>query len=107
MLVQGISMVELRDEDVLAVLRTLEYDGSVECGRGAGEDDDDVFRERRLALPETAAPTSFPCGVCKARAPAARMPPGAWYGRLAWSSSALQPATDMGHALCWLTVHVT
>jgi len=60
--------VELRDEDVLAVLRTLEYDGGLECGRGAGEDDEDVFRERRLALPEYAAPTSFPCGVCKARA---------------------------------------
>ena len=65
---QGISTVELRDEDVLAVLRTLEYDGGLECGRGAGEDDEDVFRERRLALPEYAAPTSFPCGVCKARA---------------------------------------
>jgi hypothetical protein len=77
---QGISTVELRDEDVLAVLRTLEYDGGVECGRGAGEDDEDVFRERRLALPEYAAPTSFPCGVCKARA---RAPCPPTFGRLA------------------------
>lgn len=59
--------MELADEDVLAVLRTLEYDGEVECGRGQGEDDEDVYREARLHLHPRPDVTLFPCGVCPVR----------------------------------------
>ncbi|KAK9830943.1 hypothetical protein WJX81_000452 [Elliptochloris bilobata] len=59
-----ITNVELRDEDVLSVLRTLEYERAIECRRGLGEDDEDVFREERLPLPERHAATAFPCGIC-------------------------------------------
>ena len=59
--------MELADEDVLAVLRTLEYDGEVECGRGQGEDDEDVYREARLHLHPRPDITLFPCGVCPVR----------------------------------------
>ena len=59
--------MELRDDDVLTVLRTLEYDRAVDCGPGLGEDDEDVFRETKLPVPEHHAATSLPCGVCPVR----------------------------------------
>ena len=59
--------MELRDDDVLTVLHTLEYDRAVDCGPGLGEDDEDVFRETQLPVPAHHAATSLPCGVCPAR----------------------------------------
>lgn len=59
--------MELRDDDVLTVLHTLEYDRLVDCGPGLGEDDEDVFRETKLPVPERHAATSLPCGVCPVR----------------------------------------
>ena len=61
--------MELRDDDVLTVLHTLEYDRMVDCGPGLGEDDEDVFRETKLPVPEHHAATSLPCGVCPVRTP--------------------------------------
>lgn len=58
---QGISRVQLRDEDVMQILNTLEYDGQIE--RVAAEDGE-RFRKALLQIPETSAFTSIPCGVC-------------------------------------------
>jgi hypothetical protein len=63
--IQGFARVELRDEDILCILRTLEYDGIVDCMIG---DDGEVFRPARQAIPRTSAFTSIPCGVCPVRA---------------------------------------
>ena len=60
-LLQGISRVQLRDEDVMMILNTLEYDGQIE--RVAAEDGE-CFRRALLAIPDTSAFTSVPCGVC-------------------------------------------
>lgn len=59
--VKGISRVQLRDEDVMMILNTLEYDGRIER---IDNDDGDRFRQALLAIPETSAFTSIPCGVC-------------------------------------------
>ena len=59
---QGISRVQLRDEDVMMILNTLEYDGQIE--KIDSPDGEDRFRQALLAIPETSAFTSIPCGVC-------------------------------------------
>lgn len=58
---QGISKIHLRDEDVMQILETLEFDGRVDR---IDNDDGDSFRQAMLAIPETSAFTSIPCGVC-------------------------------------------
>lgn len=58
---QGITKINLRDEDVMMILNTLEYDGLIE--RVAGEDEE-RFRQALLTIPDTSAFTSVPCGVC-------------------------------------------
>lgn len=59
---KGISRVQLRDEDVMMILNTLEYDGQIE--KIDSPDGEDRFRQALLAIPETSAFTSIPCGVC-------------------------------------------
>ncbi len=99
--------MELADEDVLAVLRTLEYDGKVECGRGQGEDDEDVYREARLHLHPRPDITLFPCGVCPVRrtAPAWQPPAAAKEAcsvSTTWASPQTCPLlTDAPKRLCW------
>ena len=46
------------------ILSTLEYDGRIER---IDDDDGDRFRQALLAIPETSAFTSIPCGVCPVR----------------------------------------
>lgn len=45
----------------MMILNTLEYDGRIER---IDNDDGDRFRQALLAIPETSAFTSIPCGVC-------------------------------------------
>lgn len=59
--VQGISKIQLRDDDVMMILETLEFDGRVDR---IDTEDGDSFRQAMLAIPETSAFTSIPCGVC-------------------------------------------
>lgn len=63
-LTQELSRVELRDEDILSILRTLEYDGLVECYLG---EDGEAFRLARQTIPQSSPFTSIPCGVCPVR----------------------------------------
>ena len=63
---QGFSKVPLSDEDVLCIVRTLEYDGVVEA---AETEDGEVFRPTRARIPDATPLTRFPCGVCPVRAP--------------------------------------
>lgn len=58
---QGISKIQLRDEDVMMILETLEFDGRIDR---IDNEDGDSFRQAMLAIPETSAFTSIPCGVC-------------------------------------------
>ncbi|KAL3142603.1 hypothetical protein ABBQ38_002920 [Trebouxia sp. C0009 RCD-2024] len=58
---KGISKIQLRDEDVMMILETLEFDGRVDR---IDNDDGDSFRQAMLAIPQTSAFTSIPCGVC-------------------------------------------
>ncbi|EIE24611.1 RNA polymerase Rpc34 [Coccomyxa subellipsoidea C-169] len=58
---KGFSRVELRDADVLCILRTLEFDGLVESSLS---DDGEVYRPARHVVPKTSPFTSMPCGVC-------------------------------------------
>ena len=44
------------------ILNTLEYDGQIE--KIDSPDGEDRFRQALLAIPETSAFTSIPCGVC-------------------------------------------
>lgn len=60
-LLQGISKIQLRDEDVMMILETLEFDGRIDR---IDNEDGDSFRQAMLATPETSAFTSIPCGVC-------------------------------------------
>ena len=60
-LLQGISKIQLRDEDVMMILETLEFDGRIDR---IDNEDGDSFRQAMLAIPETSAFTSIPCGVC-------------------------------------------
>ena len=59
--VQGISKINLRDEEVMQILETLEFDGRIDR---IDNEDGDSFRQAMLAIPETSAFTSIPCGVC-------------------------------------------
>ena len=59
--VQEFAKVELRDSDVLTIIRTLEYDGLVESKACA---DAEVFCPAKQRVPEKSAFTSIPCGVC-------------------------------------------
>ena len=61
MAMQGISKIQLRDEDVMMILETLEFDGRIDR---IDNDDGDSFRQAMLAIPKTSAFTSIPCGVC-------------------------------------------
>lgn len=63
---QGISKIQLRDEDVMMILETLEFDGRVDR---IDNDDGDSFRQAMLAIPQTSAFTSIPCGVCPVSLP--------------------------------------
>ena len=63
---QGISKIQLRDEDVMMILETLEFDGRIDR---IDNDDGDSFRQAMLAIPETSAFTSIPCGVCPVSLP--------------------------------------
>lgn len=45
----------------MSILNTLEFDGRIERIDVDGED---RFRQALLAIPETSAFTSIPCGVC-------------------------------------------
>ncbi len=45
----------------MMILNTLEYDGRIER---IDQDGEDRFRQALLAIPETSAFTSIPCGVC-------------------------------------------
>ncbi len=56
--------MELRDADVLCILRTLEFDGLVESSLS---DDGEVYRPARHVVPKTSPFTSMPCGVCPVR----------------------------------------
>ncbi|BDA42720.1 DNA-directed RNA polymerase III subunit RPC6 [Coccomyxa sp. Obi] len=58
---KGFSRVELRDEDVLCILRTLEFDGLVES---FVSDDGEMYRPAKYRVPKTSAFTSIPCGIC-------------------------------------------
>ena len=53
--------MHLRDEDVMMILNTLEYDGQIEK---VAAEDGEKFRQALLAIPDTSAFTSIPCGVC-------------------------------------------
>ena len=55
----------LSDEDVLCIVRTLEYDGVAEA---VETEDGEVFRLARVSIPEATPFTRFPCGVCPVRA---------------------------------------
>ena len=46
----------------MMILNTLEYDGQIE--KIDSPDGEDRFRQALLAIPETSAFTSIPCGVC-------------------------------------------
>ena len=61
---QGFSRVELRNEDVLCIIRTLEYDGLVDACTG---DTKDVFKPARLAHLESTPFAAIPCGTCPVR----------------------------------------
>ena len=54
----------LSDEDVLCIVRTLEYDGIVEA---VETEDGEMFRLARMRIPEATPFTRFPCGVCSVR----------------------------------------
>lgn len=56
--------MELRDEDVLCILRTLEFDGLVES---FVSDDGEVYRPAKHRVPKNSPLTSIPCGVCPVR----------------------------------------
>lgn len=56
--------MELRDEDVLCILRTLEFDGLVES---FVSDDGEMYRPAKYRVPKTSAFTSIPCGICPVR----------------------------------------
>lgn len=60
-ILQGISKIQLRVEDVMMILETLEFDGRIDR---IDNEDGDSFRQAMLAIPETSAFTSIPCGVC-------------------------------------------
>lgn len=62
---QGFSNVELSQEDVLCIIRTLEYDGLVEGVEA--EDGEMMFRPSRHTIPEASPFTQIPCGVCPVR----------------------------------------
>lgn len=53
--------MELKDEDVLCIIRTLEFDGLVESFTS---EDGEVYRPAKHRIPKTSAFTSIPCGVC-------------------------------------------
>jgi len=53
--------VELKDEDVLCIIRTLEFDGLVESFTS---EDGEVYRPAKHRVPKTSAFTTIPCGVC-------------------------------------------
>lgn len=46
----------------MMILNTLEYDGQIE--KIDSPDGEDRFRQALLAIPESSAFTSIPCGVC-------------------------------------------
>ena len=63
---QGFSNVPLSEEDVLCIVRTLEYDGAVEAVDS--EDGETLFRPARHSIPAASPFTQIPCGVCPVRA---------------------------------------
>ena len=62
--VQRFSNVPLSNEDVLCIIRTLEYDGVVEAVEG---DEGETFRPARHRIPDDSPLTQIPCGVCPVR----------------------------------------
>jgi hypothetical protein len=81
--------VPLSDEDVLCIVRTLEYDGVAEA---IETEDGEVFRLARARIPEATPFTRFPCGVCPVR------PAGNWYLHPArhWLAACLKQVTRFG-----------
>ncbi len=55
----------LSEEEVLCIIRTLEYDGVVEGVES--EEGDTMFRPSRHKIPEAPPFTQIPCGVCPVR----------------------------------------
>lgn len=61
----GLSKVDLRDEEIRQIVRTLVYDNRVsEVEPDNDNDDQDHYRPVVMGVPETTALTSLPCGVC-------------------------------------------